>query len=433
MNKYKKLILAFGTLLIAATATAQNQQTPYSRYGHGVLGDYATSMQRNMGGVGIAMTGGRQINVMNPASYAGIDSLTLLWDIGVDLTQIKSKETVGGVTSKGKAFGGGLDYLTLQFPISKFMGGSIGLVRYSFGGDLNDKNGDVNGSSSFVGEGGINELYIGVAGRLFKGFNLGANFAYQFGTTKNDTYAYGTDGASALFEQTMEIRDWNMSLGAQYTMDFHQKHRVTLGATFSPKKDFHGKTWGISYDVNQSSSSTEAPDTLAYTKLNGGYTKPNSFGAGVSYTFKNKLTVESDFTLQQWSKARYDGLKDSKGNIVSNPCTFDDRWKFATGVQYVPQTRGAYFKRVAYRCGGFFTHDYMMVPDAAGALHNVCEYGVAAGFGLPTAGTKTIINLGFEFRHRSAKSAPNLVSENYFNITLGVNFNEFAFWQNKIK
>ena len=438
MNKYKKLILAFGTLLIAVTATAQNQQTPYSRYGHGVLGDYATSMQRNMGGVGIAMTGGRQINVMNPASYAGIDSLTLLWDIGVDLTQIKSKETVGGVTSKGKAFGGGLDYLTLQFPISKFMGGSIGLVPYSsvgysFGGDLKDNNGDVNGSSSFVGEGGINELYIGVAGRLFKGFNLGANFAYQFGTTKNDTYAYGTDGASALFEQTMEIRDWNMSLGAQYTMDFHQKHRVTLGATFSPKKDFHGKTWGISYDVNQSSSSTEAPDTLAYTKLNGGYTKPNSFGAGVSYTFKNKLTVESDFTLQQWSKARYDGLKDSKGNIVSNPCTFDDRWKFATGVQYVPQTRGAYFKRVAYRCGGFFTHDYMMVPDAAGALHNVCEYGVAAGFGLPTAGTKTIINLGFEFRHRSAKSAPNLVSENYFNITLGVNFNEFAFWQNKIK
>ncbi|MGN1257589.1 MAG: hypothetical protein ACI4T0_01625, partial [Candidatus Limisoma sp.] len=296
MNKYKKLILAFGTLLIAVTATAQNQQTPYSRYGHGVLGDYATSMQRNMGGVGIAMTGGRQINVMNPASYAGIDSLTLLWDIGVDLTQIKSKETVGGVTSKGKAFGGGLDYLTLQFPISKYMGGSIGLVPYSsvgysFGGDLNDKNGDVNGSSSFVGEGGINELYIGVAGRLFKGFNLGANFAYQFGTTKNDTYAYGTDGASALFEQTMEIRDWNMSLGAQYTMDFHQKHRVTLGATFSPKKDFHGKTWGISYDVNQSSSSTEAPDTLAYTKLNGGYTKPNSFGAGVSYTFKNKLTV----------------------------------------------------------------------------------------------------------------------------------------------
>ena len=165
MNKYKKLILAFGTLLIAVTATAQNQQTPYSRFGHGVLGDYATSMQRNMGGVGIAMTGGRQINVMNPASYAGIDSLTLLWDIGVDLTQIKSKETVGGVTSKGKAFGGGLDYLTLQFPISKFMGGSIGLVPYSsvgysFGGDLNDKNGDKNGSSSFVGEGGINDIAV---------------------------------------------------------------------------------------------------------------------------------------------------------------------------------------------------------------------------------------------------------------------------------
>ena len=37
-----------------------------------------------MGGIGYAMSSGRQINVMwNPASYACIDSLTFLFDMGV--------------------------------------------------------------------------------------------------------------------------------------------------------------------------------------------------------------------------------------------------------------------------------------------------------------------------------------------------------------
>ena len=35
---------------------AQNQSSPYSRYGYGLFSDYATSAQRNMGGVGVALT-----------------------------------------------------------------------------------------------------------------------------------------------------------------------------------------------------------------------------------------------------------------------------------------------------------------------------------------------------------------------------------------
>ena len=57
--------------VIALAAMAQNTViTPYSRYGYGILSDNASSMQRSMGGVGYAMNSGRQINVMNPASYA---------------------------------------------------------------------------------------------------------------------------------------------------------------------------------------------------------------------------------------------------------------------------------------------------------------------------------------------------------------------------
>lgn len=46
-------------MLSGAAAEAQNVTTPYSMYGYGILGDRATSMQRQMGGVGVAMSSGR--------------------------------------------------------------------------------------------------------------------------------------------------------------------------------------------------------------------------------------------------------------------------------------------------------------------------------------------------------------------------------------
>ncbi len=422
MNCYKKICLALAVVVLSSiSAWTQNEQSPYSRYGYGLIRDYATSMQRNMGGVGIAMAGGRQINVMNPASYASTDSLTLLWDIGLDVTRLWSKESGG---STGKSFGGGLDYLTMQFPLGKYMGGSIGLVPYtsvgySFGGSSDDES----ASMSYTGSGGLNELYVGVSGRPFKGFTIGANISYLFGTTINDTQITGTS-ASSLFEQTMEIRDWNVLFGVQYTKEFRQLHRFTLGATFSPKKDYHGKTWGTQYDV----SSDAAPDTIGYTHLNGDYSKANSYGVGLSYTYDNKLTIEGDFTYQDWSKAKFGRLLDDEGRPASEAVKFDDRWKTALGLQYVPKERGSYFQRIAYRCGGYYSRDYIMVGS-----NHIREYGASIGFGFPTLGTKTVINLGFEYKRRSAYPMSNLVSENYFNITLGINFNELAFWQDKIR
>ncbi len=60
------------------------------------------------------------------------------------------------------------------------------------------------------------------------------------------------------------------------------------------------------------------------------------------------------------------------------------------------------------------------------------DYGISCGFGLPAPGAKTVINVGFEYIHRQATAA-NLLKENYFNITLGINFNQLWFYQNKIR
>ena len=72
-------------------ALSQIVTTPYSKMGYGMLNDNVSSIQRSMGGVGYAMKGGRIINVMNPSSYANVDSLTFLWDVGIELSNLWSK------------------------------------------------------------------------------------------------------------------------------------------------------------------------------------------------------------------------------------------------------------------------------------------------------------------------------------------------------
>lgn len=415
-----KLKLFLAALVCALPALAQNVNTPYSMYGYGILGDRATSLQRQMGSVGYAMNSGRQINVMNPASYAAMDSLTFLFDMGADLSFLWSQEG----SAKENAIGGGLDYVTMQFPICKFMGGSVGLLPYSsvgyaFGNDI------AHGTMENQGSGGINELYLGLAGKV-GGFSLGVNVSYDFGNIVNDVFANPSSG-STKFEHVMQVRDWNIVIGAQYTQRIGRNDRIVLGATYSPKKTLLGKSWATIQEMTQEST----PTTVAEMKLRGKYYTPNSIGAGISYSHErvSRLNVEFDYTWQGWADVKYSPLYSSSrpDQIVFDGMSFNNRSRYALGAEYVPKIRGSYLQRTTYRIGAYYTDDYLKIKG-----NGVREYGVTAGFGFPTPEGKTMINLGFEWKHRQA-TPQALLKENYLNITLGVNFNEVWFFKRKIR
>ena len=413
MKIFKGIILIlFAEALNWGTAMAQPTTTPYSKMGYGMLNDNVSSIQRSMGGVGYAMKGGRIINVMNPASYADVDSLTFLWDVGLDLTNLWSKED----GNKGYSFAGGLDYLTGHFRIAKGLGVSFGLLPYSsvgytYGGTINS------GSETRSGSGGFNQLYVGAGYEPIKNLSVGLNIAYLFGTTSNTTLI--SSESSSYFTRNMKIRDWNAQLGIQYSKPLAKgRDLLTVGATFQPKKSFHGDAWGTKFD-----SQDTKVDTVDFTSMSGKYEQPASIGFGLSYMFNHKLTVEADYTYQKWSDAKYhpiDGLE-------APTMKFDDRWKLAAGLQFTPNKRGSYLGAMYFRAGAFYTHDYMNYNG-----NNIRDYGASIGFGLPAPNSKTTINLGLEWRHREAKPTP-LITENYFNITLGVNFNELWFWKNRIR
>lgn len=426
INKFRFLIaLAVAAAVSSLPAVAQNVTTPYSMYGYGILGDRATSMQRQMGGVGYAMHSGRQINVMNPASYASIDSLTFLFDMGADITFLWSKEGA----AKESTIGGGLDYVTMQFPLGRHFGASIGMlpytsVGYAFGSDI------AHGARSNQGSGGINMAYLGLAANYF-GVGLGLNVSYNFGTIVNDLYSSPANSGQTLFEHVMQIRDWDVNVGLQYTAPVSRFDEVTLGVTYSPKKSLHGKSWATIQETQQES----LPDTVGYLNLSGNYYTPNSIGAGISYRHEkvSRLLVELDFTYQLWSQAKYSEMMsipsspNDKPYVVFQGMDFKNRMKVAAGAEFVPKVRGSYPERMAYRLGGYFVNDYLNIMG-----NRVREYGITCGLGFHTPQDKTIINVGFEWKHRTTTPTV-LISENYFNITLGLNFNELWFWQRKIR
>ena len=410
--KLIKRILLLVVAMGCGMAQAQIVTTPYSKMGYGMLNDNVSSIQRSMGGVGYAMRGGRIINVMNPASYADVDSLTFLWDVGVDLTNLWSEEN----GNKGYNFGGGLDYLTGHFKVAKGVGASFGLVPYSsvgyaYGGTIDG------GSDSRSGNGGFNQLYLGVGYQPFKNFKVGANFAYLFGTTSNTTLIQAS--STSYFNRNMKIRDWNAQVGIQYSLPLSKgRDMLTLGATFQPKKSFHGDSWGTSYD-----SQDTKVDTIGFTSMKGKYEQPVSIGVGLSYNLNRKLTIEADYTYQKWSDAKYQPII----GFEPQDMRFDDRWKVAAGLEYTPNKRGSYVGSMFFRGGVFYNHDYLNFGG-----NNLRDYGVTVGIGLPAPNGKTTVNLGLEWKHRES-SPVKLITENYFNITLGVNFNELWFWKSRIR
>ncbi len=412
MNITKKITVTALLLLGFISASAQS---PYSMYGYGLLNDNATSAQRAMGSVGYAMQSGRQVNVMNPASYAAIDSLTFLFDMGITASAVWSKEN----GTSGKDFGGGLDYITMQFPLSKYIGASIGLlpfssVGYSFGSKIE------NGSGVRTGSGGLNQLYAGIGGRPFKGFTVGANISYLFGTSINDIYAYPSTANNALFERVVQVRDFHLQFGVQYTFDVNRDNKLTAGITYAPGKTLLGHAWRVNY-YNIGSSDVHT-DTVAYTSLRDNYSLPDMWGFGLNYKWRERLMAEFDVSYQTWKNAKFAELDPDGGSV-----DFNNRLRFGLGVQYIPRPRGNYGQRIQYRLGGYYGTDYIKV-----GVNDVREYGVTLGFGLPAPGSKTLINLGFEWKRRQGTPNP-LIKEDYLSFTLGINFNELWFYQSKIR
>lgn len=430
MLKNKKTLL-IAVLIMAISAITAQTTSPYSRYGYGILKDKAVGPSKAMGGIGYGLRQKYGANPLNPASYSTVDSLTFMFDIGISYTKSKLSEGNVSMTEDN----GGLDYITMLFPVAKGLGVSFGVVPYStvgyrFGGVKTAS--DLQYSESFEGSGGFNDIYIGAGYKLpVKGLSVGANIYYTFGSI-NHSRSLTSLGTQDYFK--LKRNSLKFDIGAQYELNLPNSDLLTIGAVFSPKLSANAK-----YEQTKNFGSNEDNDTIPNIKTD----LPMTVGLGFTLVHKERLTIGADVTFQQWEKVRYPETV-MGDDFMSASDRFNNRLKYAVGAEFItdPYSRNI-LKRTRLRGGLNYSNSYLntRTRDESGTVlpkpYGYKEYGATLGFGFPIrdlkfSGTRTTyVNVNFEYK-RIAPERKNMVKEEYFGVSLSLNFNELWFFKRRI-
>ena len=195
MKRNSILILAL-TLLFAIPMMAENgMNSPYTRYGFGQLASMETGTNKGMGGTGIGVQGSNQINMLNPASYAAIDTLTFLLDVGMSLQNANFSENGVKMNARNTTF----DYLAMQFRLMPHLGFTLGMmpfsnIGYNFSNTISkNEDGTQTATLLYNGTGGLRQVTAGIGYAPIKGLSIGANLAYVYGEIAHNIHTQFSD------------------------------------------------------------------------------------------------------------------------------------------------------------------------------------------------------------------------------------------------
>ncbi len=371
----RKLFLA--TLLLGSALMVNAQSgtnSPYSQYGLGILSDQTSGFNRGMNGVGLGFHEHNQVNYLNPASYASIDSMTFILDAGIS-GQVTNFEENG---VKKNANNSNFEYVVAGFRLLPHVGMSFGIIPFTNVGYNYSASEWVNAdkeayyTNTYSGDGGLHQAYIGAGWEPVKGLAVGANFSYLWGSI-------------------------DRSVANSYSNSYY-------------------KTLTRYYSVT---------DTTAYS-IDKAYKLPTMIGAGVMWNHNNQWKVGFDYSLQKWGSLGYPSFDGT--NYALKNGIYKDRSKFNLGAQYCYGERSrAFFKRVQYRVGASYATPYYKMNGVDGPK----EISVSAGFGIPIMNSynnRSMLNISGQWVKSSAK---DLIKENSFRINIGFTFNEdwFKKWK----
>jgi hypothetical protein len=422
-------------------ATAQ-ENSPYSRYGLGNTLPTTNVVNRGIGGVSAAYTDLLSVNFSNPASYSRFQanpeerskrllSGRVLFDVGINVESKTLQEPNNPL--KFSSTGGSFSHLQLGIPLRKGWGLSFGLrqlnrIAYKVGergAIYNGGNGSFidSGYTEYAGNGGTFLPNIGT-GIAIKNLSLGVTAGYLFGRREFSTTRTLFDSVElkpAFFDTDASYGGVFVTGGAQYRLKLSGKTALALGLSGNLQHNLKG-----SQDVIRVALGNTGNDTVyRQTGVNGNVTYPASYTAGFvleRVLGKNgSFMAGADFIQNKWAQFRYFNAVDS----------VQDNWQLRIGTQLRPSAEGGsgYFRNVTYRAGFFFGPDYIRVG------RNLPVYGLSYGMGLPMAvsrmspGQYTIINLALEYERRGNNE--NVLKENVFRISLGLNFSDLWFSKRK--
>lgn len=431
------ILLLLSGFCMTLRADDNGVNSPFSRYGMGLLSRQGQGFNTGMAGLAYGMRDGRELNFKNPASYTAIDSLTFLFDAGVTLQN--GNFDAGNVSSNIKD--ATFDYVSMGFRLNRFFGMSLGVMPFSnvgyeiaTAGDIFDAGsmGEVYPTNSYSGSGGTHQLYGGVAFAPVRPLSIGVNVSYFWGVMEHYAINSYSDSQTQSLSRayTTDIRTYKLDFGLQYQQRLGRRHSLTFGAVYGLGHDIPSK----SYFINQrlSGSSVLAGDTIVARKA---WSLPHTFGAGLAWTYKERLRVGVDYAYERWSAATMPTLsQDAQGALTYMPSSADytDCQKITAGLEYVPDPTGLRWRnRIRYRAGFSFSDSYTKIRGASGPKSYLATVGVSLPI-INVHSNRSFLNAALQFERVNPTVAGQL-KETYLRLSLGVSFNERWFMKWKVK
>lgn len=437
MIRIKRLftLLTITLMAIGAWAQSNGSNSSYSRFGVGILNDQSQGFNRGMAGVAQGYQSGTQVNMLNPASYSAIDSLTFIFDAGMGLQVGRLK---GNGTSV-RAMNTTLEYINAGMRLTKGLGMSLGFVPYStIGYNFNESHRvgtnyttgqTISSSTTYYGNGGLHELYLGLGWNPFAGLSIGANIGYLWGDYNHSLAQLFYEGSAQSLTYNAQNEEWGsdlktykLDIGAQYPIQLNKENVLSLGVTYSLGHNVGSKVTQIRY--------TSKGDTIK-NEVTKAFDLPHTISAGLTWQRWKELgegqrtrmlTLGADYSLQRWSGCKvpmsHSTLEGS--SIEISTTQYNNMHRAAAGADYIHDRYGKYHQRMHYRVGASYATSYVKVNGHDGPK----EYRLTAGVGLPLkTNTRSLINVSFEWLRRSPSTGSH-ITENYFMAHIGVTFNE---------
>ncbi len=417
------LSISFFTIVISFSVLSQvSQDNIYSRFGLGDIVNTGSGTERAMGGTGIALRTRGVLNFQNPAALNAIDTLSFILDIGLQGKYSKYQSS----TSSSRFSDMNAGHFAIAFPVTAWWKAGLSMTPYSVLGYSVKDTTTIKGNNALInniysGSGGTNAVTMYNGFKIYKNLYAGFNLVYLFGNmqnTQSTDYNINIQSNSffstSTYQTTTIIGGFYTNFGLQVSDTIAKKFIVTLGATYGPSAKVKAR-----YDQfiknELAVSSTSRSDTIFnQAGVNSNIVIPARFGLGMSVVHE-KFTFAFDYVQQNWSSSSILGVNDSLANMRS----------FRAGLEFIPKYNSftSYLARVRYRVGYHFTNTYLSLKDPINTLdqtrHQINDYGVSFGLGLPFRNTPAILNISFEIGRRGTTTG-HLMLENYAMIYLNL-------------
>ena len=424
------LLLALGWVQLSAQTLTIS---PYSRYAIGDIFHGASTRSAAMGGISLAAPNYYNVNYLNPAGYGDLIFTTMNVSAFGQLSGIRT------ASQNSNQFTGGFQNVSFGFPPNKGPKLVFGFSPYStVGYEVLDRSPmaiqdtTYTQETTYSGEGGLNQLFIGLGGSVFKKkLRLGGNAFFRFGNTQyrwNNQLFLGDSltATTAVFQPSRITQD-------VYVSSFAVQGGAIYQDTLRRDPNILWRIGGMAEYTASSNAdrftvfdNVFVLDSLAGREV-GDISFPLRWGAGASIHRPGYWTVGADLVYQDWSQ--FSSFNDS---VSLNP-----EFRAALGGEFAPDpTAFNYFKRIQYRVGAYYQQTYIQFDGEP-----VLDYGLTLGIGLP-AGLKgnnrfnrgraaSRVNLSVELGRRGNSTTLPL-EEFYARFRLGLNINDTWFIQRAV-